>query len=245
MAELPENQQPSVDPSELDSTVGMLRFVLKKFLQGVDDCMPATIIAYDRVANVATVQPMIKILSTENEVLSRAPIAKVPVFSIGGGNFFVSFPLKAGDTGWIKANDRDISLYLQGARAQVAPNTNRLHSFSDGLFFPDIMNDYTIAPEDMDGNMVIQNKLGTVKIALWPDKIKMLAPDIESIGSWLHTGTMDIVGDTTITGATDITGDVATIGQLHNNGVNVGSTHIHTGSPTAPLGAVSDPGMPV
>ncbi|OWK42477.1 hypothetical protein [Fimbriiglobus ruber] len=50
-----------------------------------------------------------------------------------------------GDTGWIKANDRDISLFKQTTAAS-SPNTARLHDFADAMFFPDtLLNGVTIA----------------------------------------------------------------------------------------------------
>ena len=268
--EITENQVPSIDPAELDTIMGAFQFIFKKKLQGIDDMLPATVIAYDREKNLAQVQPMVRLLSTGGQLLTRAPIASVPVLALGGGGFVINFPLAAGDTGWIKANDRDISLYLQSSYAESAPNTTRLHSFSDGLFIPDIMNKYTIDGED-DDNMVIQNLDATVKVTLSSDKVKLFADyidlianetvdieaknitmtadekisltatDIESSGSWAHTGTMDIDGDTTITGDVDITGDttmtgnlditgdVTIIGTITVNGVDIGELHQHSG----------------
>lgn len=166
---------PSVDPADLDSLAGAFQFIVKKILQQTDDGIPAKVIAYDRTTGLATLQPMIKILTTNNTLVSRAPIAKVPVFSYGGGGFTVNFPLVAGDTGWIKANDRDISLYLQSAYEESPPNTDRIHSFSDGVFYPDVMAKYTIAAEDA-ANMVIQTLDGTVKISIGTDIITVVAP---------------------------------------------------------------------
>ena len=151
---------------------------------------------------------------------------------MGGGGFTINFPLVEGSTGWIKANDRDISLYLQSAYAESPPNTDRLHTFSDAVFFPDIMADYTINAEDLAANAVIQNAAGTVRISLWPAKVKIVAPNIETVGTLLHTGALTVVGNVVMTGT------------VTNNSKDIGSTHKHGGSPTAPLGPVSDTGVP-
>lgn len=164
-------EEPSRDPTNDDSLVGMARQILDKFLQGVDDMLPATVVAYDRVTNRAQIQPMIMMLTTGNSTVARAQVASIPVLQYGGGGFFLGFNLKPGDFGWVKANDRDTSLFLQSGAADK-PNTLRKHSFEDALFIPDILRGFTINPEDME-NAVLQSKDGTVRIALWPDKIKL------------------------------------------------------------------------
>ncbi len=103
---------PSHDPANAGGLAGTLREVFKKFMQGMDDMLPAKIIEYDRASNVATVQPQIMVLTTEKRTVPRPLFASVPVLALGGGDFVLSFPLKPGDSGWIKANDRDIrSIY--------------------------------------------------------------------------------------------------------------------------------------
>ncbi|MHC5543545.1 Gp138 family membrane-puncturing spike protein, partial [Singulisphaera rosea] len=107
----------------------------------------------------------------------RAQVASVPVFQYGGAGFVMSFPVATGDTGWIKANDRDISLFKQTMQANP-PNTQRKHSFEDAMFFPDTLLDgVTIAAEDV-GNAVFQNGDGTVRLALWPTLFKFTAPQV-------------------------------------------------------------------
>ena len=156
--------QPSRNPSDNNSLNGMLNVVLRKFLQGVDDMLPAQVMAYDRDSNVAQVQPLIQVVTTGSTVVTRAQIAAVPVLQLGGGGFVISFPVNTGDLGWIKANDRDISLFKQ-FHQQSQPNTFRFHSFEDALFIPDTMlQGVTIADSDAE-NMVIQNLAGTVRIS--------------------------------------------------------------------------------
>lgn len=172
---------PSKDPSlEGGGLAGALTQVLDKFLQNVDDCLPAKVVGYDRKANTATVQPLVAVLSTEGKSLPRAQVASVPVLAIGGGNFVVNFPLKPGDLGWIKASDRDIALFMQGLR-EAKPNTVRKHSFSDGVFIPDVYRQYTVDGEDFDANMVIQSLDGKIRVALWPDRVKTTCKD-----TWLE-----------------------------------------------------------
>src|ERR1700712_4678497 len=103
-----DSSPPSHNPADDDSMAGMLRLVLTKFLQNTDDMLPARVIAYDRTANRASVQPLIAMVTTDNVQVNRSQLASVPVLQLGGGDCMLSFPLKSGDLGWIKASDRDI-----------------------------------------------------------------------------------------------------------------------------------------
>lgn len=171
------NVNPTRNPANTSDMSGMFREVLKKFLLNVDDMIPAKIVAYDRLENRATVQPLLVMLNADNQPISRNQLASIPVFNIGGGGFIMSFPMKEGDLGWIKAADRDIAEFLKEYK-ESQPATKRVHNFSNGLFIPDVMTGYDIAEED-EGNAVLQTLDGTVRISLFPDKLKVTAPLVE------------------------------------------------------------------
>lgn len=205
MSQQSTGNQPSQNPADLGTFQGLFRAVLRKFLQGVDDMLPARVISYDREKNIAQVQPLVAMLTTNNEIVSRARVASVPVFQIGGGNFLLNFNILPGDLGWIKANDRDISLFLQSFNEQ-APNTARQHSFQDAVFFPHVMTGYDIDSADSQ-NCVLQNMDGSVKISLGADKITIKAPHVV-----IESNDVQINGTS-----------------LKHNTKNVGSTHQHSG----------------
>ena len=157
----PPSRNPTVD-GKLRS---VLRFVFNKLVQGtLDDMIPAQVIAYNRTTNMASVQPMISMVTTLNEVHPRAVITSVPVSQLGGGGFMLNFPVKAGDIGWLKSNDRDISLWKQLWQI-VAPNTGRMHSFEDGTFIPVALVNFVIAASDA-GNVVLQSLNGSVRLSM-------------------------------------------------------------------------------
>ena len=155
---------PSRNPTDNNSLMGMMTVVLTKFIQGVDDMLPAQVIAYNRTTNTAQVQPLISIVTTGNTILNRAPVMSVPVYRFGGGNAVISFNLNPGDYGWLKANDRDISQFKQ-LWAMSPPNTARKHDFADAMFFPDKMTGITINPNHTS-DAVIQTPDGTSCAAL-------------------------------------------------------------------------------
>lgn len=225
-----QHANPSRDPANDDSLLGMARQILDKFLQQIDDCLPARVVSYDRTANRARVVPLVKLLTTDNRQVGRAQIAAVPVMQFGGNGVALSFDLKAGDLGWIKANDRDISLILQ-AYKDNAPNTLRKHSFQDAVFIPDVMHGLTIAGEDAH-NAVLQTLDGSVKVAIWPDRVKITAGAlVAEIGPANITLTNGGSGMSMTSAGTTFTGHVAFPNGASVGGIEFG-THKHTGVQT-------------
>lgn len=215
---------PNTDKSNKASLNGVLAEFTRSILLGLDDMLPAKIVSYDRITNRAVVQPLIKIGTTSGDKVSRGKVANIPVYMFGGGGFFMSFPIKPGDFGWIKTNDRDISLVLQSGEEDW-PNTKRLHSFSDAMFFPDTLKDWIIDGSNSEA-AVFQNTSGSVSLSIHEDKLVIKAPLIQ------HDAPTQIFnGNLTVNGTTTMNGDVNTNGGLNNNGTNVGSTHYHVGSP--------------
>lgn len=189
------NAPPSHDPADDDSILGMLNTVLRKFLQSVDGALPARIVSYARhPENRAVVQPMVAMLTTAGATIPRAQINGVPVLLLGGGGHMLSFNLKPGDFGWLIANDRDISLFMQSFN-NSSPNTVRFHSFEDAIFIPDAMRDFTINDEDTD-NVVLQTLDGKYRVAIWDDRVKITADDTTVE---MKTGTVEIKAPLTIT----------------------------------------------
>jgi hypothetical protein len=172
------NANPSIDPSNIDSITGLLRHVMNKSMQSMDGMLPAQVIAFSRNdPNRVQVQPLIMLMDTNGAQIKRGQIASIPVLQLGGGGFVLSFNLKPGDLGWIKANDRDISIFLQSYK-ESSPNTYRKKDFSDSLFIPDVMKGYSVDAEDLE-NAVIRSIDGTVKISFGTDKVKIKAPNVE------------------------------------------------------------------
>lgn len=170
-----QNSPPSLNPANYDSLLGVFNIMLRKGLMATDDMLPARVVGYNRATNRAQVQPLIVAITTLGEALPRAQVASIPVLQLAGGGMMLGFNLKPGNLGWIKANDRDISIFKQ-TFAQSVPNTKRLHSFEDAIFIPDVMTQYVIADEDAE-NAVLQTIDGNVCIALWPGQLKITAPN--------------------------------------------------------------------
>lgn len=200
---------PNLDKANDGDFAGVMTDVLQNFLRGVDDMIPAKVVSYDDTTNRATIKPLVMLGTTDGQKISRAQLSNIPVFRFGGGGFFIRFPVKAGDFGWLKATDRDMSLIMQRGGLEDWPNTLRQHSFSDGMFFPDTLKSWVIDGANADA-LVIQSLDGSVCVSLHSGKVKIEAADIEVVGNMSVTGTMT------------------------NNGVNIGSSHVHSGVDSGP-----------
>lgn len=200
---------PNLDKANDGDFAGVMADVLQNFLRGVDDMIPAKVVSYDDATNRAVIKPLVMLGTTDGQKISRAQLSNIPVFRFGGGGFFIRFPVKPGDFGWLKATDRDMSLIMQRGGLEDWPNTLRQHSFSDGMFFPDTLKSWVIDGANADA-LVIQSLDGSVCVSLHSGKVKIEAADIEVVGNMSVTGTMT------------------------NNGVNIGSTHVHSGVDAGP-----------
>lgn len=195
---------PSVDPANDGDLAGTFRAILQKMLQSVDDCLPCVVNAVNETRTRATVQPQVMMGTTDGQKISRAQIASVPILTIGGGGFLLSFPVKAGDFGWIKASDRDTSLFFQGLKEEW-PNTKRMHSFSDGVFIPDIMRQWALNAEDAD-RMVLQSTDGVTRIAIGVGLVRVVAETVEVVAETVDFDASEVTMSGNLTVAGHVTG---------------------------------------
>lgn len=168
---------PSKNPADDGNVGGALNTIFRKRMMKHEARLPAIVMSYDRVRNVATVRPLIQMLKTNGVTVQRASIASVPVLALGGGGYNITFPLANGDLGWIEASDRDISLFLQSMKS-APPSDFLIHRFAHGHFVPDAFRQYTFDSADDASSMVIQNYAGNVKICLDPAAIRVIAPTV-------------------------------------------------------------------
>lgn len=161
----------STNVNDKDLLTGLANVIIKHVKKKMQNSLPVKVTKVSADRKFVDVQPQIMVIDSEGGSIVRGEIKGVPVITSGAGGFLISFSIQAGDLGWIEASDRDISLFKQ-SYAQSKPNTGRVHDFSDSRFVPDIMTNFAIADEDTDA-MVIQNRAGTVKIAMDDNEIRV------------------------------------------------------------------------
>lgn len=234
----------AINPSDQESTPSAMMKMLRDFMLNVDDCLPAIVISYDRVENIATVRPLIARLTVDDVSVPRNQIVDVEVFSFGGGGMHINFPLGPGDLGWIKASDRDLSNFKESLQESV-PSSSITHSFDSSLFLPDVYRKYVILGEHAD-EAVFQSVDGTHRVAVGSGRIKIAAAGtyIEVIDGKItavadlfdviapeskFSGDVVIQGRTTMNGGFDSTGGgKSSVDQLDVNGKAVDG-HEHGG----------------
>jgi hypothetical protein len=181
-----ENANPSLDPADNDTLVGLLRLFETKLKQNFHCALPATVVAFDRDSQRAQVQPGINVTVTDGQQVNRAQIPSVPVVQMGGGDFLISFDLEKGNTGLLIVCDRDISLFLQSQETSKA-STNRTHDLADSFFIPCVLWGYSLSSQDI-GKMVIQSRDGNTKMSIGTEYIKIVTPLLAVEGNITASG---------------------------------------------------------
>jgi phage baseplate assembly protein gpV len=109
-----------------------------------------------------------------------------------------------------------------------------MNSFSDSMFIPDIMTNFTIDSEDQN-NVVLSKRDGSMRISLQSDRIKLTAPLVEITGNLQVDG--EIIGQGGLNLSGLIPGSLFTLFVNGNEGVvgniQAGGT-ITPGSPPTP-----------
>lgn len=192
---------PAYNPADLSSLEGLLYYLADQINQEMECCLPAFVVSYDRSTNMAVVQPAISEVATSGQKISRDKLYNIPVLTLSGGGFFVNFPLSQGDTGWIVACDRDISLFKQNLQ-ETAPNTFQKHRFSDAFFIPDKVKNFNISGEDASG-LVIANLSGNNKIVLNGSNLNITSAAITVTGP--TTFKSPVTAEDNVTAQKDVT----------------------------------------
>lgn len=213
-----KTQPVSADPQDFGNTDESLWYILKKFADGIECCIPAVVQSYDRASNEVVAIPAVRaVLPNVGEdgrrIMSERPPVSVPALTLGGGGFIINFPLNAGDTGWIVGVDRNADNFLESLEVSD-PNTASSHKWAFGVFIPDKIKKFSVDNADSSG-MVIQALDGSSKIVL-------------------KNGELEIIGKTLInveSALTNISGDVQINGNLKVGKIDF-LTHVHGGVET-------------
>lgn len=188
-------------PENYSDLGDVLATVMGVLSRQIENMLPCRVISYDRAANTAIVQPLMRVILTGGEQ-PRAQIGPIPVFAAGGGNYVFNFPLKAGDLGWMLANDRDISAFVESLD-ESAPATFRTHSFNDAVLFPDPIRNFDTTGQD--GSVVLQSMDGAQRIAMGDNQITLTHPAGVTIDALGATVNAPLQADT-LTASNGITG---------------------------------------
>jgi hypothetical protein len=209
-------------------------------LKDLHTCMPGIVASFDPVTQTASVQPAIKRIFTEKGAVNLPVCVDVPVAFPGGGDFFLTFPVKAGDECILLFSERAIdNWHVSGGTAP--PAEYRLHDLSDGLAIVGLNSQPHKIPAFNATDTEFRNRAGTTHVQIKPDgTITNLNPGgstvltpagqftINAPGGIVLNGNTTLKGDMTSQAANGGTGACTFSGDVRAQGTSV-HTHVHSG----------------
>lgn len=137
-------------------------------LKDLHTCMPGIIASFDPDLQTASVQPAIKRIFTEKGPVNLPLCVDVPVEFPGGGDFFMTFPVKPGDECILLFSERAIDLWFESGGTQ-SPAEYRLHDLSDGMALVGINSKPKKIPSFNPDDVELRDRDRTVRVTMKHD----------------------------------------------------------------------------
>ncbi len=218
-------------------------------LKDLHTCLPGIIASFDPATQTASVQPAIKRIFTERGAVNLPLCVDVPVAFPGGGDFFLTFPVKPGDECILLFSERAIDYWHVSGDTQP-PAEYRMHDLSDGIAIVGLNSQPRKIPGFNAGDTELRSRDGQTHITMKPDgTIKNvnaggsteLTPAgqfiIKAPGGIILDGNTTLKGDMTSqsgnggSGACDFSGDVTAQGTSVHTHTHPGDSGGTTGPP--------------
>jgi hypothetical protein len=188
-------------------------------LKNLHTSMPGIIDSYDPATQTASVQPAIKRVFTEKGAVSLPLCVDVPVAFPGGGDFFLTFPVKPGDECILLFSERCIDYWFANGGVQL-PAEYRLHDLSDAVAQVGLNSQARkLASVQTDG-AELRTRSRSTYIRLTEGKI-FIKGDLDIQGNTTQTGT--------VTATVDVVGSGVSLKNHTHPGVQSGTSN--TGAP--------------
>lgn len=180
-------------------------------LRDLHTAIPGVVVSFNAAKQTATVQPSIKRVFViknpgQNAVVSQVNLPlclDVPIQFPGGGGFFLTFPVAAGDECLLQFSERAIDFWYQNGGQQL-PSDYRLHGLSDAIATvglnsqPHVIPSFNSAACELrtrDGNTFVRIEAGQITIKgnlvlqgnLTQTGNQTISGDIVASGTSLHT----------------------------------------------------------
>lgn len=172
-AQIQRDQQQAATPEEAHAAQ------IEGRLKDLHTCLPGIIVSFDPEKQTAQVQPAIQRIFTEKGAVNLPVCVDVPVQFPGGGDFFLTFPIKAGDECILWFSERAIdNWHMAGGTAP--PAEYRLHDLSDGLAMVGLNSQPKAIPQFADSATQLRSRDGQFYIEITDTgKVRIQAQDIE------------------------------------------------------------------
>lgn len=137
-------------------------------LKDLHTMLPGIIASFDPDTQTASVQPAVKRIFTERGAVNLPLCVDVPVAFPGGGDFFLTFPVKAGDECMLHFSERCIDFWHANGGVQL-PGEYRLHDLSDAVAAVGINSQPRKIPGFNATATELRNREGTTHVQIKPD----------------------------------------------------------------------------
>lgn len=136
-------------------------------LKDLHTCLPGIIASFDPDTQTASVQPAIKRIFTEKGAVNLPLCVDVPVQFPGGGDFFLTFPVKPGDECMLHFSERCIDFWHANGGVQL-PGEYRLHDLSDAMATVGINSQPRKIPAFNAADTELRSRAGDIRITVKP-----------------------------------------------------------------------------
>lgn len=218
---------------------------IQSALKDLHTCLPGIIASYNPATQTASVQPAIKRVFSEKGAVALPVCVDVPVAFPGGGDFYLTFPVKAGDDCILFFSERCIDFWHANGGVQL-PAEYRLHDLSDAFAQVGVNSQpRKLSSVQTDGaELRTRDRSTYIKLTNGTIYIK---GNIVHEGNNTQTGNMNRTGTSMTTGQITGQGGMAVSGgsgvsmtgnlthsggSITSNGKNIDSTHTHSGVAT-------------
>lgn len=224
---------------------------------GIWTALPGIVQSFDPVKMTVVVLPAVQCQFQDQSgawVWVTLPLlGDVPIVFPNGGGFTMTFPIKPNDEVLVIFSSRCIDQWWKSGGVQIQPEL-RMHSLSDGFALPGPRSQPRVLESISTQSVQLRADDGETFIELDESQtVTIRAPGGVNISTdasvnLMATSNVNVTADKVnidaanglkVTGKVDIIGNITTTGTLLNNGVNVGSTHVHSG--VTPGGSNSGP----
>ena len=148
--------------SSTPTFIEALTRILDNKLRAVNNALPAKIVTYDAVKQLASVKPLLNRKLKDNTELVLPVINNVPVMLPRTANAIISLPIAVDDKVLLVFCDRSLDEWLSSGN-EVFPSDNRMHSFSDAIAIPGLY-DFSSTSDASTNDLLIKHKESKITI---------------------------------------------------------------------------------
>ena len=131
-----------------ENVVDVFDKFIKSRMDGVHTCIPGRFESYSEADRKASVQPLVKYRTPENDDVSYPIIKNVPVVFPSTAGFSLTFPIVKGDTCLILFSEVGIGNWLAGTGQEVNADDQSKFSLTDAIAVPGLFS-FKSVPESI------------------------------------------------------------------------------------------------